>query len=70
MFQLVWTIWTSWKTKVDDSNVGKLKAYPADFTKLSDEVDNEVVKNNFLTTMHTLELKNLISQQKKILKKD
>ena len=70
MFQLVWTIWTSWKTKVDGSNVGKLKTYPADFTKLSDEADNEVVKNNFLTTMHTLELKNLISQQKKILKKD
>ena len=33
------------KTKIDDLNVGKLKTVPADLTKLSDVVDDEVAKN-------------------------
>ena len=31
------------KTKIDDSDVGKLKPVPVDSKKLSDAVDNEVV---------------------------
>ena len=31
------------KTKIDDSDVGKLKPVPVDLKKLSDVVDNEVV---------------------------
>ena len=33
------------KTKVDDLDVGKLQTVPVDLKKLSDVVDNEVVKN-------------------------
>ena len=33
------------KTKVDDLDVGKLKIVPVDFKKISDVVDNEIVKN-------------------------
>ena len=33
------------KTKIDDLDVGKLKTVPVDLKKLSDVVDNEVVKN-------------------------
>ena len=33
------------KTKVDDLNVGKLKTISVDLEKLSDVVDNKVVKN-------------------------
>ena len=33
------------KTKVDDLDVGNLKTVPVDLEKLSDVVDNEVVKN-------------------------
>ena len=33
------------KTKADDLDVGKLKTAPVDLKKLSDAVDNEVVKN-------------------------
>ena len=35
----------NWKTKVDDSDVGKLKTFPVDLKRLSDAVDNEGVKN-------------------------
>ena len=33
------------KTNVNDLDVGKLKAVPVDFKKVSDVVDNVVVKN-------------------------
>ena len=33
------------KTKVDDFDVGKFKSVSADLEKLSDVVDDEVVKN-------------------------
>ena len=42
------------KTKKDDLDVGKLKNFPADLKKLSNVVDNEIVKN---TTFKTLETK-------------
>ena len=41
------------KTKVDDLDVGKLKTTPVDFKKLSDVVDNGVVKNTKLKTLKT-----------------
>ena len=52
------------KTKVDDLdigelktapdlNIGKLKTAPVDLKKLSDVVDNEVVKNTKLNTLKT-----------------
>ena len=41
------------KTKVDDLDVGKLKAVPVDFKKLSGAVDNEVVKNTKFNTLKT-----------------
>ena len=41
------------KTKVDDLDVGKLKSLPVDFTKLSDAVDNKVVKNKKFNTLKT-----------------
>ena len=37
------------KTKVEGLDVGKLKTVPADLKKLSDVVDNEVVKNKKYT---------------------
>ena len=39
------------KTKVDDLDVGKLKTVTVDFKKLSDVVDNEVVKNRKFNTL-------------------
>ena len=39
------------KTKIDDLYVGKLK--PVDLKKLSDAVDNEVVKNIKFNTLKT-----------------
>ena len=42
------------KTKVDELDVGKLKTFPVDLNKLSDVVDNEVVKN---TKFNTLKIK-------------
>ena len=36
------------KTKVNDLDIGKLKAVPVDWKKLSDVSDNEVVKNTKL----------------------
>ena len=43
----------NWKTKVDDLNVGKLKTVPVHLKKLSDVVDNEVVKNTKFNTLNT-----------------
>ena len=43
----------SLKTKVDDSYVGKLKTVSVDFKKLSDVVDNEVVKNTKFSILKT-----------------
>ena len=41
------------KTKVKVLDVGKLKSVPLDLTKLSDVVDNEVVKNTKFNTLKT-----------------
>ena len=41
------------KTKVDDLDVGKLKTIHVDQKKLSDVVDNEVVKNTKFNTLKT-----------------
>ena len=38
------------KTKLDDLDVGKLKAVPVDLKILSDAVDNEVIKNKKFNT--------------------
>ena len=42
------------KTKVDELDVGKLKTVPIDLKKLSDAVDNDVVKNTKLDTPKTV----------------
>ena len=56
------TSFNNLKTKVNDLDVGKLKAAPVDLKKLSDVVDNEVIKNtkyNILKTkVNNLEKKN------------
>ena len=41
------------KAKVYDLDVGKLKTDPVDLKKLSDVVDNEVVKNTEFSTLKT-----------------
>ena len=41
------------KTKVNDLDVGKLKTTPVNLKKLSDVVDNEVVKNTKFNTLET-----------------
>ena len=41
------------KTKIVDLDVGKLKTAPVDLKKLSDVVDNEVVKNIKFNTLKT-----------------
>ena len=41
------------KTKVNKLDVGKLKTLPVDLKKLSDVVDNEVVKNTKFNTLKT-----------------
>ena len=46
------------KIKVDNLNVGKLKTAPVDLKKLSDAVDNEVVKNTRFNTLK-IKVKNL-----------
>ena len=38
------------KTKVNDLDIGKLKTIPVDLKKLSDVIDNEVVKNTKIST--------------------
>ena len=50
MFQLVFN---NLKTKVNDLDVGELKAVPIDLKKLSDVVKNEVVKNTKFNTLKT-----------------
>ena len=47
------TILNNLKTKVNDLDVGKLKTVPVDLKKLSDVVDNEVVKNTKYNTLKT-----------------
>ena len=42
------------KTKLDELDVGKLKTVPIDLKKLSDAVDNDVVKNTKLDTLKTV----------------
>ena len=42
------------KTKVDELDVAKLKTVPIDLKKLSDVVDNDVVKNTKLDTLKTV----------------
>ena len=49
----VTTKWINLKTKVGDLDVGKLKAVPVELKKLSDVVDNEVVKNTKFNTLKT-----------------
>ena len=41
------------QTKVNDLDVGKLKKVPVDFKKLSNVVDNEVIKNTKFNTLKT-----------------
>ena len=41
------------RTKVDDLDFGNLKTVPVDLKKLSDIVDNEVVKNKIFNTLKT-----------------
>ena len=41
------------KTKVGKLDVGKLKTFPVDLKKLSDAVENEVVKNPKFNTLKT-----------------
>ena len=43
----------NFKTKVDDLDVGKLKTTLVDLKKLSDAVNNEVVKNTKFNTLKT-----------------
>ena len=47
----VQTILNNLKTKVDDLDVGKLRTVSVDLKKLSDVVDNELVKNTKLNTL-------------------
>ena len=41
------------KTKADDLDIGKLKAALVDLKKLSDVVDNKVLKNTKFNTLKT-----------------
>ena len=41
------------KTKIGDQDVGKLKTVPVDLKKLSDVLDNDVVKNKKFNTLNT-----------------
>ena len=41
------------KTKIHDLDIGKLKTVHVDLKKISDVVDNEVVKNTKLSTLKT-----------------
>ena len=47
------TSFNNLKTKVDDLDVGKLETVLVDLRKLSDVVDNEVVKNTKFNTAKT-----------------
>ena len=48
MLQLVWIIY---KKNENDLDVGKSKTVPADLKKLSDVVDNAVIKNKKFKTL-------------------
>ena len=41
---MLWRIWITQKIKIIDLNTEKLKTFPVDLRKLSDEVSKEVVK--------------------------
>ena len=41
------------KTKVDDSDFGKLKTVPIDLKKINDVVDNDTFKNAKFNTLKT-----------------
>ena len=41
------------KTKIDDLDIGKLKTVPVNLKKVSDVVDNEVVKNAKFNTLNS-----------------
>ena len=43
----------NFKIKVDDLDVGKLKAAPVDLKKICDLVDNQVVKNTKFNALNT-----------------
>ena len=43
----------NWKAKADDLVVFKLKTVPIDLKKLSDVVDNEVIKNTNFNKLKT-----------------
>ena len=45
------------KTKVNGLDVGKLKTVPVDLKKLSDVVDNEVIKNTKFNTLKKVKSK-------------
>ena len=55
IFVNVSTSFNNIKRKVDDLDVGKLKTVPIDFKKISDAVDNEVVKNTKFNTLKAKE---------------
>ena len=46
------TLFTNLKTKVDDLDVGELKAVLVDLKKICDLVDNEVVENTKFNTLN------------------
>ena len=48
------------KTKVNGLDAGKLKTVPLDLKKLSDAVDNEVVKNPKFNTLKVIRTRNKI----------
>ena len=45
--------WSNLKGKVVNLDVGKLKTVPVNLKKLSDAVENEVVKNTKFNTLNT-----------------
>ena len=47
------TAWNNVKTKVDDLDVGKSKTVPVDLKKLSDVVDNKLLKIQNSTQIFT-----------------
>ena len=50
MLKVILFLWklgfNDWKTKVDDTDVGKWKIVPMDLKKLSDAISKKVVKNS------------------------
>ena len=62
----VWTSLNDLKIKVDDLHIRKLKIVPIDLKKVSDTVDNEVVKNSKLNRPKTKVEKTDASLENKI----